>query len=92
MGRAIVWNQVRSGRLRYNFRLYRTVGSGRSRRRRSGCARVVFNDALRVRQWAREAGLACLSDGAVDTVDRGEENSGDGLGCRNYRRLFYNEL
>ena len=44
--------------LRYNFRLYPTPGSARALARAFGCARVVFNDALRARGTAREAGLA----------------------------------
>ncbi|MFE3444138.1 RNA-guided endonuclease InsQ/TnpB family protein [Nocardia sp. NPDC059180] len=42
--------------LRYNFRLYPTVGQQRSLAKAFGCARVVYNDALRARQDAFEAG------------------------------------
>ncbi|MBU3063921.1 transposase [Nocardia sp. NEAU-G5] len=42
--------------LRYNFRLYPTVGQGRSLAKAFGCARVVYNDALRARRAAFEAG------------------------------------
>lgn len=42
--------------LRYNFRLYPTVGQQRSLAKAFGCARVVFNDALRARREAFEAG------------------------------------
>jgi putative transposase len=48
--------------LRYNFRLYPTVGQQRELARAFGCARVVFNDALAARQDARESGLPYLSD------------------------------
>ncbi|MFE3618427.1 helix-turn-helix domain-containing protein, partial [Streptomyces anulatus] len=38
--------------LRYNFRLYPTVGQQQSLAQAFGCARVVFNDALAIRQQA----------------------------------------
>ncbi|TDC97293.1 RNA-guided endonuclease TnpB family protein [Actinomadura sp. 7K507] len=43
--------------LRYVFRVYPTRGQQQSLARAFGCARVVFNDGLRARQTAREAGL-----------------------------------
>ncbi|WP_346535099.1 transposase [Micromonospora sp. DPT] len=49
--------------LRYNYRVYPTPGQQASLSRAFGCARVVFNDGLRARQQAREAGEAYLSDG-----------------------------
>ncbi|MET8089298.1 transposase [Micromonospora sp. NPDC005220] len=49
--------------LRYNFRVYPTPGQQQSLARAFGCARVVFNDGLRARQDAGEAGLPYLSDG-----------------------------
>ena len=48
--------------LRYSFRLYPTSGQQQSLARAFGCARVVFNDALRARQEALEAGLPYLTD------------------------------
>ena len=48
--------------LRYNFRVYPTPGQRESLARAFGCARVVFNDGLRVRRQAREAGLPYVSD------------------------------
>ncbi|MEV6863163.1 transposase [Streptosporangium subroseum] len=51
--------------LRYNFRLYPTITQERSLARAFGCARVVFNDGLRMRQDAREQGLPYLSDGEL---------------------------
>ncbi len=48
--------------LRYNYRLYPTPGQQQALARAFGCARVVFNDALRARQQAYEAGLAYVSD------------------------------
>ncbi|PWR14067.1 transposase, partial [Micromonospora sicca] len=42
--------------LRYNYRVYPTPGQQASLARAFGCARVVFNDGLRARQQAREAG------------------------------------
>ncbi|MEU4714648.1 transposase [Micromonospora purpureochromogenes] len=49
--------------LRYNYRVYPTPVQQASLARAFGCARVVFNDGLRARQQAREAGEAYLSDG-----------------------------
>jgi len=42
--------------LRYNFRLYPTTGQQAVLARTFGCARVVFNDALRIRKDAHTAG------------------------------------
>ncbi|MFE3321445.1 RNA-guided endonuclease InsQ/TnpB family protein [Nocardia sp. NPDC059195] len=42
--------------LRYNFRVYPTVGQQRSLAQAFGCARVVFNDALAIRQQAFREG------------------------------------
>ncbi|WP_169982887.1 RNA-guided endonuclease TnpB family protein [Microbispora sp. H10836] len=49
--------------LRYNFRLYPTPRQRQALARAFGCARMVFNDALRIRQEARENGLPYVSDG-----------------------------
>ncbi|MFG1750802.1 RNA-guided endonuclease InsQ/TnpB family protein [Streptosporangium sandarakinum] len=49
--------------LRYNFRLYPTAGQRLALAKAFGCARVVFNDGLRLRQQAHEQGLPYLSDG-----------------------------
>jgi putative transposase len=43
--------------LRYNFRIDPTLGQANRLARAFGCARVVFNDGLRVRKEARAAGL-----------------------------------
>ena len=48
--------------LRYNFRVYPTPGQQIELARAFGCARVVFNDGLRLRQQAREQGLPYVSD------------------------------
>lgn len=48
--------------LRYNFRLYPTPGQRIALARAFGCARVVFNDGLRVRQEAHAAGLPYIKD------------------------------
>ncbi|MFI5487923.1 RNA-guided endonuclease InsQ/TnpB family protein [Micromonospora echinaurantiaca] len=48
--------------LRYNFRVYPTPGQQIELARAFGCARVVFNDGLRLRQEAREQGLPYVSD------------------------------
>jgi putative transposase len=45
-------------RLRYDFRIDPTPGQANRLARAFGCARVVFNDGLRVRKQARAAGLA----------------------------------
>nr|WP_240945252.1 helix-turn-helix domain-containing protein [Rhodococcus sp. HNM0569] len=47
--------------MRYQFRVYPTPGQQNMLARSFGCARVVFNDALRARQDAYEAGVT-LSD------------------------------
>ncbi|MER5473138.1 RNA-guided endonuclease TnpB family protein [Streptomyces sp. NPDC002685] len=47
--------------LRYSFRLYPSAGQRSALARALGCARVVFNDALRVREEARAAGLGFVT-------------------------------
>ena len=42
-------------RLRYNYRLYPTPGQRAALARAFGCARVVFNDGLRIREQAHAA-------------------------------------
>jgi putative transposase len=54
--------------LRYNYRLYPTPEQASGLARAFGCARVVFNDGLRARQEAREAGLPLIS--AADLYQR----------------------
>lgn len=49
--------------LRYRFRLYPTPSQQQSLARAFGCARVVFNDGLRMRQEAYANGLPYISDG-----------------------------
>ncbi|MEU3012616.1 RNA-guided endonuclease InsQ/TnpB family protein [Nocardia asteroides] len=53
--------------VRYNFRLYPTPGQRVALARAFGCARVVYNDGLRVRQQARAAGLPYIKDSALQT-------------------------
>ncbi|MGV9764697.1 RNA-guided endonuclease InsQ/TnpB family protein [Micromonospora tulbaghiae] len=48
--------------LRYQFRVYPTPGQQIELARAFGCARVVFNDGLRLRQQARKQGLPYVSD------------------------------
>ncbi|MEU1710870.1 aldo/keto reductase [Streptomyces sp. NPDC005706] len=43
--------------LRYGFRLHPSAGQRAALARASGCARVVYNDALRARETARSEGL-----------------------------------
>jgi putative transposase len=52
-------------RLRYNYRVYPTPSQQESLARAFGCARVVFNDGLRLRQQARENGDKYVSDGEL---------------------------
>lgn len=49
--------------LRYNYRVHPDADQRAALARAFGCARVVFNDALRLRSDARAAGLPSLSDG-----------------------------
>ena len=51
--------------LRYNYRLYPTPGQAQALARAFGCARVVFNDALRAREDAHAAGLPYITDGEL---------------------------
>jgi putative transposase len=51
--------------LRYNYRIYPSPGQQQSLAQAFGCARVVFNDALRARQEAHEAGLPYITDGQM---------------------------
>src|ERR1700730_14612527 len=51
--------------LRYNYRLYPSAGQRQALARAFGCARVVFNDALRARQQAHAAGLPYVTDAAL---------------------------
>ncbi|MEU5563556.1 RNA-guided endonuclease InsQ/TnpB family protein [Micromonospora musae] len=51
--------------LRYQFRVYPTPGQQIELARAFGCARVVFNDGLRLRQQAHEAGEKHISDGEL---------------------------
>ncbi|MEV4529663.1 transposase [Streptosporangium sp. NPDC049304] len=48
--------------LRYRYRLYPDAVQCQALARAFGCARVVFNDGLRLRQEARENGLPYVSD------------------------------
>ena len=48
--------------LRYNYRLYPSPGQRAARAKAFGCARVVFNDALRLRQDAHAAGRPFITD------------------------------
>jgi putative transposase len=48
--------------LRYNYRLYPTPGQRVALARAFGCARVVFNDGLRMREEAQAAGRPYVTD------------------------------
>ncbi len=58
----------RSVQLRYNYRLYPSPGQRAAMARAFECARVVFNDALRLRQDAYAAGLPYLTDAEVSAA------------------------
>ena len=49
-------------RLRYNYRLYPAPAQRAALARTFGCARVVFNDGLRLRREAHAAGLPYVTD------------------------------
>ncbi|MET9670249.1 RNA-guided endonuclease TnpB family protein [Streptomyces sp. NPDC006475] len=51
--------------LRYSFRVYPNGPQRSALARAFGCARVVFNDALRVREEARAAGLPFVPSGEL---------------------------
>jgi IS605 OrfB family transposase len=51
--------------VRYRFRVYPTPGRRIALAKAFGCARVVFNDGLRLREQARLAGQPYVSDGEV---------------------------
>lgn len=51
--------------LRYNFRVYPTPVQRQALAQTFGCARVVFNDALRIRKQAFEQDLPYPSDGQI---------------------------
>ncbi|GAA2947628.1 RNA-guided endonuclease TnpB family protein [Streptomyces flavovirens] len=51
--------------LRYSFRVYPSAGQRMALARAFGCARVVFNDALRARETARAAGLPSIPSGEL---------------------------
>ncbi|MEU8195593.1 RNA-guided endonuclease TnpB family protein [Microbispora amethystogenes] len=54
-------------RLRYNYRLSPTPGQSQALARAFGCARAVFNDGLRARTDAQDAGLPYIRDGELST-------------------------
>ncbi|MGW6426265.1 RNA-guided endonuclease InsQ/TnpB family protein [Nocardia sp. NPDC055053] len=53
--------------LRYNFRVYPTPGQQISLARAFGCARVVYNDGLRLRQEAHAGAQPYIKDSALQT-------------------------
>ena len=58
------WHSV-GVHLRYKFRLYPDAAQRETLARSFGCARMVFNDGLRLRQQAREASEKHISDGEL---------------------------
>ncbi|MFE5190344.1 RNA-guided endonuclease InsQ/TnpB family protein [Streptomyces sp. NPDC056628] len=53
--------------LRYSFRLYPDTGQQQALAKAFGCARVVFNDAVRAREDARKAGQPFPTAGQLST-------------------------
>ena len=53
---------LRGVRLRYRYRLDPTPAQRKAFARALGCARVVYNDGLRLRQDAHKAGLPFIGD------------------------------
>jgi putative transposase len=51
--------------LRFNYRITPNANQREALARSFGCARVVFNDGLRLRQQTREQGEKCISDGEL---------------------------
>lgn len=56
--------------LRYSYCLYPTPGQREALARAFGCARAVFNDALRARQAAFEAGEPYIVDAELAAVKK----------------------
>ncbi|MFY1653931.1 RNA-guided endonuclease InsQ/TnpB family protein [Solwaraspora sp. WMMB762] len=54
--------------LRYNYRITPDAAQRTALAQAFGCARVVFNDGLRLRQQAREAGEKYISDGDLSKL------------------------
>ncbi|WP_046468934.1 RNA-guided endonuclease InsQ/TnpB family protein [Allosalinactinospora lopnorensis] len=54
--------------LRYGFRLYPQAGQRTALAKAFGCARVVYNDALRARETARSEGLPFPKTGELSTA------------------------
>ncbi|WP_243407065.1 RNA-guided endonuclease InsQ/TnpB family protein [Frankia canadensis] len=54
--------------LRYGFRLYPSAGQRVALARAFGCARAVYNDALRARETARAAGLPFPTSGDLSKL------------------------
>jgi putative transposase len=59
---------MRIMQLRYSFRLYPGAGQRAALARAFGCARVVYNDALRARETARRQGLPFPKAGDLSKV------------------------
>ena len=68
--------------LRYNYRLYPSPGQRAALARAFGCARVVFNDGLRIREQAHEAGLPYVTDGELSARLTAVKATRSGRGSR----------
>ena len=64
--------------LRYSFRLYPTPGQRQALARAFGCARTVYNDALRLRETARAQGRPFPSSGELSqqVITRAKQTPG----------------
>ena len=70
------------------------AGQQQALARAFGCARVVFNDGLRARQQAREAGETYLSDGELSkrVITAGQADARAGVAGRGFRRSSCSRL
>ncbi len=65
---SVGWNSVLVMQLRYAFRLYPNGPQRAALARAFGCARVVYNDALRAREAARAAGEGFPKTGVLSKL------------------------
>jgi transposase len=72
--------------LRYNYRLYPAPGQRTALARAFGCARVVFNDGLRLREEAHQAGLPYVTDAELSARLAAVRRPRSGRGWRRFRR------
>ncbi|MEU1466493.1 RNA-guided endonuclease TnpB family protein, partial [Streptomyces sp. NPDC005727] len=75
--------------LRYGFRLYPSAGQRMALARAFGCARVVYNDALRARETTRSEGLPSLvvETGPCEVLPKATPEVGIDLGLGHFAVL-----